>query len=173
MTMRSGFRRMHARGVPAGVAAACVLLLFLCAAKCYGQDVAPKLAEYMDALAARGRFSGAVLVARDGKVLFRRAYGMANYEWGAPTSAETKFRIGSMTKPFTAAAVMLLQERGKLSVQDSICKYVADCPAAWQPVTLRHLLSHTSGLAKHDKAGEYLKTAMLPMTVAQLIDSFK
>jgi CubicO group peptidase (beta-lactamase class C family) len=171
--MRSGFRRMRARGVSAGASAACVLLLFLCAAKCYGQDVAPKFAEYVDALAARGRFSGAVLVARDGKVLFRRAYGMANYELGVPNTAETKFRIGSMTKPFTATAVMLLQERGKLSVQDSICKYVADCPAAWQPITLRHLLSHTSGLAKHDKASDYLKTAMLPMTVAQLVESFR
>lgn len=52
--MRSGFRRMRARGVSAGASAACVLLLFLCAAKCYGQDVAPKFAEYVDALAARG-----------------------------------------------------------------------------------------------------------------------
>ena len=167
--MRSSVMRMRARSV----SDACALLLFLCAAECLAQDVAPKLAEYMDALAGRGKFSGAVLVARDGKVIFSRAYGMANYELGAPNTTETKFRIGSMTKPFTAAAVMLLQERGKLSVEDSVCKYVSDCPAAWQPITLLHLLSHTSGLAKHDKAADYLKTAALPMTVAQLVEGFK
>ncbi len=168
--MRSGFTRMRGRGVPAACA---LLLLCLCGAESFAQDVAPKLAEYADALAAQRRFSGVALVAREGKVVFGRAYGMANYELAAPNTAETKFRIGSMTKPFTATAVMLLQERGRLSVQDSICKYVSDCPAAWQPITLRHLLSHTSGLAKQDKAADYLKTAMLPMTVAQLIEGFK
>jgi CubicO group peptidase (beta-lactamase class C family) len=166
--MRSVMRR-HARSV----SAACALLLSLCAPNCFAQGIAPRLAEYMNALAAQGRFSGAVLVAREGKVVFSRAYGMANYELGVPNTTETKFRIGSMTKPFTATAVMLLQERGKLSVGDSICKYVSDCPAAWQPITLRHLLSHTSGLAKQDKAADYLKTAMLPMTVAQLIEGLK
>lgn len=166
--MRSVMRR-RARSV----SAACALLFCLCAAECFAQEVAPKLAEYMDALAAQGRFSGAVLVAREGKVVFSRAYGMANYELGVPNTTETKFRIGSMTKPFTATAVMLLRERGKLSVQDSICKYVSDCPAAWQPITLRQLLSHTSGLAKQEKAADYLKTAMLPMTVAQLVEGFK
>ncbi|MDQ3920426.1 MAG: serine hydrolase [Acidobacteriota bacterium] len=155
------------------VSAACALLFCLCAPKSFAQEVAPKLAEYMDALAAQGRFSGAALVAREGKVIFSRAYGMANYELGVPNTTETKFRIGSMTKPFTATAVMLLQERGRLSVQDSICKYVSRCPAAWQPITLRHLLSHTSGLAKQEKAADYLKTAMLPMTVAQLVEGLK
>lgn len=167
--MRS-FMRMRARSV----SAACALLLScLCAAECFAQEAAPKLAEYLDALAAQGRFSGVVLVAREGKVTFSRAYGMANYELDAPNTAETKFRIGSLTKPFTAAAVILLQERGKLSIQDSVCKYVADCPAAWQPITLRQLLSHTSGLAKQDKAADYLKTAALPMTVAQLVEGFR
>lgn len=168
--MRFGFGGTRARGVSAARA---LLWSCLCAAGCFAQDAAPKLAEYADALAAQGRFSGVVLVAREGKVVFGRAYGMANYELDAPNTAETKFRIGSLTKPFTAAAVMLLQERGKLSIQDSICKYVADCPAAWQPVTLRQLLSHTSGLAKQEKAADYLKTAMLPMTVAQLIEGFR
>jgi len=90
-----------------------------------------------------------------------------------PNTPQTKFRLGSITKPFTAMAIMILQERGKLSVQDSICKYLTDCPPAWQQITIHHLLSHTSGMAKHDKAGVYLKTAMMPMTVTQLIDGFK
>jgi CubicO group peptidase (beta-lactamase class C family) len=137
------------------------------------QDITPKINEYMDALVKAGKFNGSVLVARQGKVLLSRGYGMANFELDVPNTPLTKFRLGSITKPFTAMAIMILQERGKLSVQDSICKYLADCPAAWQQITIHHLLSHTSGLAKHDKAGDYLKIAMMPMTVTQLIDSFK
>ena len=137
------------------------------------QDIAPKIDEYMNALAKAGWFNGSILIAREGKVIVNKGYGMANFEFDVPNTPQTKFRLGSITKPFTAMAIMLLQERGKLSLQDSICKYVADCPAAWQPITIHHLLSHTSGLAKHDKAGDYLKTAMMPMPLTQLIDSFK
>src|SRR2546421_755397 len=136
-------------------------------------DIAPKIGEYMDALVKAGWFSGSILIARNGKVLVSKGYGMANAELEVPNTPQTKFRVGSITKAFTAIAIMLLQERRKLGLQDSICKYVADCPASWQPITIHHLLSHTSGLAKHDTAGVYLKTAMLPMTLAQMIESFK
>lgn len=137
------------------------------------QDIAPKIDEYMNALVKAGWFNGSILIAREGKVIVNKGYGMANFELEVPNTPQTKFRLGSITKPFTAMAIMLLQERGKLSLQDSICKYVADCPAGWQTITIHHLLSHTSGLAKHDKAGDYLKTAMMPMPLPQLIESFK
>src|SRR3989442_576014 len=137
------------------------------------QDITPKINEYMDAVVKAGKFNGSILVARDGKVLISKGYGMANFELDVPNTPQTKFRLGSITKPFTAMAIMLLQERGKLSVQDSVCKYVSECPAAWQQITIHHLLSNTSGVAKHDKAGDYLRTAMMPMTVMQLIDSFR
>lgn len=150
-----------------------VILLLLAAVGCLAQDIVPKVNEYMDALTRAGKFNGSILIARDGKVLISRGYGMANFEFDVPNTPQTKFRIGSMTKPFTAMAIMLLQEQGKLSLQDSVCKYLSDCPTAWQAVTIHHLLSHTSGIAKHEKASDYLKTAMLPMTVTQLIDSFK
>jgi CubicO group peptidase (beta-lactamase class C family) len=136
-------------------------------------DITPKVGEYMDALVKAGWFSGSILIAQNGKVLVSKGYGMASVELEVPNTPQTKFRIGSITKVFTATAIMLLQERGKLSLQDSICKYVADCPASWQPITIHHLLSHTSGLAKHDTAGVYLKTAMLPMPLAELIETFK
>lgn len=137
------------------------------------QDVVTKINEYMEAVVKIGKFNGSLLIAQDGKVLVSKGYGMSNFELDVANTPQTKFRIGSITKPFTAIAIMLLQQRGKLSVQDSICKYVADCPAGWQQITLHHLLSHRSGLAKHDKAGDYLKTAMMPMSVSQLIDRFK
>ena len=137
------------------------------------QDVMARINEYMDALVKTGKFNGSLLIARNGTVVVSKGYGMSNFELDVPNTPQTKFRIGSITKPFTAIAIMLLQQRGKLSVQDSICKYVADCPAGWQPITLHHLLSHSSGLAKHDKADDYLKTAMMPMSVMQLIEHFK
>jgi len=154
-----------------------VLLLSLCltsfAQTSSNPDVTRKIDDYMDALVKAGWFNGSILVARNGNVVVSKGYGMANFELDVPNTPHTKFRLGSITKPFTAMAIMLLQERGKLSDQDSVCKYLPECPPAWQSITLRHLLSHTSGIAKHDTAGVYLKTAMMPMTLPQLIDSFK
>src|SRR5262247_4841167 len=84
--------------------------------------IASKLDEYLSA-AAKKDFTGSALVARDGKVILSKGYGMANAEWDVPNTPQTKFRLGSITKQFTAASILLLQERGKLSVQDPICKY--------------------------------------------------
>jgi CubicO group peptidase (beta-lactamase class C family) len=85
-------------------------------------------------------FSGVVLVARNGHVLFQKAYGMANREHDVQNKLETKFRLGSVTKQFTAMAMMILAERGKLDLNDSICKYVESCPKTWAGVTVRQLL---------------------------------
>src|SRR6187551_752657 len=82
------------------------------------------------------QFSGAVLVARSDKVLFSKAYEFANLEWRIPNTTTTKFRIGSVTKQFTAAAVLLLEERGKLKTSDLIKTYFPQAPAVWQNVTL-------------------------------------
>jgi CubicO group peptidase (beta-lactamase class C family) len=96
--------------------------------------------------AERRMFMGAVLVSRRGVTLLDRAYGYANLEWQVPNTAQSKFRIGSMSKQFTAAAIMLLQEEGKLHVEDNLGKYLPDIPAAWAPITLHQLLTHTSGI---------------------------
>ena len=123
-----------------------LLLLFLVSvAAGFAQD-AQRMDDVVRAHAAGTRFMGAVLVAKDGKILFDRAYGLANVEWQVPNTPETRFRIGSITKQFTAAAVLWLEERGRLSIDDPIAKYIPDVPAAWQPITLRHLLNHTSGI---------------------------
>jgi len=110
------------------------------------RTVATKAGQYMTRVAAEAGFSGSVILARDGRSLFSKAYGLANVELDVPNTPQTLFRIASITKSFTATAIMLLQERGKLKVTDSVCRYFADCPSAWQPITLRNLLTHTSGL---------------------------
>ncbi|MEW6737178.1 MAG: serine hydrolase [Acidobacteriota bacterium] len=105
-----------------------------------------KVDEYMKAAVKYDKFSGTILIARNGLPVVTRSYGMANYELKVPNTPKTVFEIGSVSKQFTAMAIMQLQERGKLNVNDSICKHLEDCPAAWQPVTIHHLLTHTSGI---------------------------
>jgi len=111
--------------------------------------VAQDLQQMRDAVRAQAeshQFMGSVLVAKGNEVVFEMSAGMANVEWNIPDSAATKFRIGSLTKQFTAAAILLLQERGKLAVDDPIARYLKEVPAAWQAVTLRQLLTHTAGV---------------------------
>lgn len=110
-------------------------------------------AERMDQVARyyvdNRQFMGAVLVARGSEVLFSKAYGLANLEWNVPNTLDTKFRIGSITKQFTAAAILLLEERGKLKLDDPIKDYDPEAPATWDAITLRQLLGHTSGIPNY------------------------
>lgn len=132
-------------------------------------DPVAKIEEYMQAAMKADRFTGAILVARAGKILVSKGYGMADIEDDVPNAPHTKFRLGSVTKQFTAAAILLLQERGKLSVQDSACKYLDDCPAAWQPITIHHLLTHTSGIPNFTAMPDYLKTMALPSPAKETV----
>ena len=92
-------------------------------------------------------FMGSVLVAKDGKILFSKSYGMADLEWNVPNSPATRFNIASMTKQFTAASILLLEDRGKLKTDDLVKKYLLDAPASWDKITIYHLLTHTSGIS--------------------------
>ena len=92
------------------------------------------------------RFMGSVLVAKNGTVLFAESAGWANLEWKIAHTPATKFRIASVTKQFTAAGILLLAERGKLSIDDPLGKFLVAAPEVWKPVTLRQLLSHTGGI---------------------------
>ncbi len=168
-TMTNGIRR----------AAALFALALLVAVSCAAQTAAPapewvaQVDDYLSGLVKQNRFSGAVLVARDGRVLLEKGYGFANAELEVPNTPQTKFRLGSITKQFTAASVLLLQEQGKLNVQDPVCKYVENCPAAWQPITIHHLLTHTSGIPSFTGFPDYLKTMALPTTVSETIARFR
>ena len=98
-------------------------------------------------------FMGSVLVAKNGKVVFSKSYGMADLEWSVPNSPTTRFNIASMTKQFTAASILLLEDRGKLKTDDLVKKYLPDAPASWDKITIYHLLTHTSGIP--DDAAKY------------------
>lgn len=137
------------------------------------ENLSATAAAYMQTLEREEGFSGAVLLARDGKILFAHAYGMANLEHDVPNTLETKFRLGSVTKQFTAVAIMMLQERRKLSVRDPICQYVHDCPDSWKSITIHHLLSHTSGIPSFTEFPDNDQFERLPMQISDTIARFK
>ncbi len=112
-------------------------------------EVTTRLSDYFQKVAGLG-FSGAVLVTSGDKVLIRNGYGWADQTRHIPVTPETVFDIGSITKVFTAVAIMQLEERGKLSTSDKITKYFSNVPQDKSAITLHHLLTHTSGLAYDD-----------------------
>lgn len=125
--------------------------------------------DYLGRVARQQDFPGlAVGVIRDGKLLKARGYGVASLEHNVPVTPATVFDLASLTKPFVSEAVLLLLQEGKLSLDDSLSKHVPEVPAAWSAVTVRHLLTHTSGIPDylnelgrnfphHTSAGEFLK----------------
>jgi CubicO group peptidase (beta-lactamase class C family) len=114
----------------------------------------------------------AVLILRDGKTLFEKGYGLAQVDARTPITCDTRFRIGSITKQFTAAAILKLQEQGKLSVNDPISKYFPDWPRG-QEVTLRHLLTHSSGIHNFTAKPNFQTNVTVAIPLATLISSFK
>jgi CubicO group peptidase (beta-lactamase class C family) len=116
----------------------------------------------------------AVIVVRDGRVLFRKAYGMADLEQGVPLQPDMVFRLGSITKQFTAAAILMLAEEGKLTLQDPIEKHLPGYPTQGHVITIEHLLTHTSGIQSYtDMPGWMTSRVLGPMTVTELVDAFK
>ena len=106
----------------------------------------PDLAAKADAYIKAAGIQGSVLLAKRGKVILAKGYGLANIEHDLSNKPETKFRLASITKQFTAAAILQLQENGRLRVTEPITKYLPGAPAAWNGITIRHLLTHTSGI---------------------------
>ena len=136
-------------------------------------DPAARMEQIIQSYVADHKFMGAVLVARDGKTLLDKGYGSANLEWQVPDTPTTKFRIGSITKQFTAASILLLEERGKLKTDDPVKKYMPDAPAAWDKITIFHLLTHTSGIPSFTGFSDFPKRQLEPMTPQQLVDWFR
>lgn len=118
-------------------------------------------------------FSGSILVARQGEVLLNKGYNYADWELEVPNSPNTKFRLSSITKPFTATLIMMMHERGLIEVEESICSYLPNCSAAWQPITIHQLLTHTSGIPEYTSLTNSIDDSRDPHNVVGLIDLFK
>ena len=129
------------------------LVVFALAGTCLSQGTVERMQQLVQPFADAQVFMGSVLVAQHGKVLFNKSYGYAELEWNVPNSPTTRFNIASVTKQFTAAAILLLEDRGKLKTDDFITKYLPDAPSPWDKITIYNLLTHTSGIS--DDAAKY------------------
>ena len=134
---------------------------------------APRMKQVVQSYVDDKQFMGSILVAQKGHVLLDQGYGFANLEWQIPNSSITKFRLGSMTKQFTAAAILLLEEQGKLKITDLLNKYMPDAPSAWSDVTIFHLLNHTSGIPNYTKFPDFAAFTTSAKTPEQQIAYFR
>ncbi len=119
----------------------------------------------------RDGFMGTVVVTRKGQTVFERSYGYANVERRSPFAQDTRFPIGSLSKQFTAAAILLLQQDGKLKTTDSLRQFYKDAPAAWARITLRNLLTQTSGIPDFDFSDAVRQGPRLPQKNIETVAS--
>lgn len=128
----------------------CLCLFFTAVAKADAVD------KYVQAQMAEHHIPGvAISVIKNGKIIKSKGYGLASVEFNIPATTETVFEIGSVSKQITAAAIMLLVEDGKIDLDEKISKYLPDTPEAWKDVTVRHLLTHTSGIQSYTRLGGF------------------
>lgn len=139
----------------------------------HASDDQRRISEAIEHRVSDAQFTGAVLVSRGSTVLVDKGYGSANLEWQMPNSPATRFRVASLTKQFTAAAIVLLEERGKLQIEDPVSKYLPDAPAAWRSVTLFNLLTHTSGIPDLTTFPDFAERATQRTSPATLVNSFR
>ena len=162
LALNAGCRR-----IAAGVAA-----LMLWAGPAAAQDP-ERMDQVIRHAVDSGEFSGSVLVARGGEVLLDRGYGLANREWNIPNDGETRHRLASVSKQFTAVSVLVLVQQGRVDLDAPIKTYLTDAPAAWDAITVRQLLNHTSGVPNFTAFDDYQALKTLPTTVEGLIARFR
>ena len=126
------------------------------------------IAEHVD----ENKFMGTAIVAIDGDILLDRGYGSANLEWDIANSPDTKFRLGSITKQFTAVSVLLLHERGELDINAPVKTYWPDAPATWDEVTVAHLIHHTSGIPSITSFDDFPRWKYQPWKLDTLVGKF-
>lgn len=121
-------------------------------------DAAAKVDDFVKSEMSKQSIPGlTIAVLKDGKIIKAEGYGMANLELDVAAKTDTVYKIGSVSKQFLASGIMLLAEDGKLSIDDKISKYLDNTPAAWSDITIRHCLTHTSGILREGPAFEAYK----------------
>ena len=146
--------------------------VLIAASTVFAQDTA-RMEQVIQSYVKAGTYMGTVLVARDGNIVFDNAYGSANLEWEIPNTPATKFRLGSITKQFTAASILLLEERGRLKIEDKVSAYLPDAPESWGRITIYNLLTHTAGLPNFTSLPEYGTVKLSNAPVEKIIATFR
>jgi CubicO group peptidase (beta-lactamase class C family) len=152
-----------------------ILFLAIAAqAQTFAQDKSARIDELMKSYNALGQFNGSVLVAENGRVIYKKGLGMANMEWDIPNTTDTKFRLGSITKQFTAALILQLAEQGKIKLDGKLTDYLPDYRRdTGDRVTIHHLLTHTSGIPSYTNRPRFLDdVARNPYTVADFVKKY-
>lgn len=151
-----------------------LLFLFLAVKPVLAQSEAEKIHDLMQTYHDYGNFNGSVLVAENGKVLYKDGFGMANMEWDIPNTSDTKFRLGSVTKQFTAALILQLVEEGKLQLHEPISTYLPSYPKdKADKITIHDLLTHSSGIPNYTSFPGFMKNSSRdPYTPEEFVKIF-
>lgn len=152
------------------------LLLFVLLSQHTGfsqqNELTNKIEQYVRPYVETQNFSGQILISRKGEILFNKAYGFANLEFKAPNDLNTIFHVASISKTFTAAAILILEQKGLLNTEDLVSKYIPDYPSG-NKISLHHLLAHTSGITDVNDLPEYDNASRKQQTPETLITLFK
>jgi len=140
----------------------------------FAQDKSKQIDELLSKYNQYDQFNGSALVAENGKVILKKGYGSANMEWNIPNQPDTKFRLGSITKQFTALLIVKLAEEGKIKLDVPITTYLPDYPKEnGDKITINNLLTHTSGIPNYTSAPNFLKEkAKNPYSPADFVKTF-
>ena len=155
-----------------------ISLVILCSLSSVSYLAAQEKSAEIDALLKQyleySQFNGSVLIADHGAVIFKKGYGEANMEWGIPNAPDTRFRLGSITKQFTATLVLQLVEEGKLKLDGKITDYIPDYPKPMgEKITIHNLLTHTSGIPNYTSLPSFqLSLSRLPANPSEFIKGF-
>jgi len=167
--MITRIRRASSAGILLSGLAAGIIFLSVSS---YAPDRGDELARFFNYYNQNGMFNGVVLASADGKTIYEQAFGFADFEAKTPLTPASVFSLGSVTKTMTAAGILMLEEKGQLSINDGILKYFPDFPSFMKGVTIRHLLTHTSGIVDYLGRGLNLHKKV-PVTDAIAIDALK
>lgn len=151
----------------------CLILLLTIPTTQFAQNVVSEIDQLMRDTYKADKTGATILVAKDGEVIFRKAYGKSNLELDIDMIPENIFEIGSITKQFTAVGILMLLEEGKLSLDDEITKYIPDYPTQNTKITIHHLLTHTSGIKSYTSMDSLREFARKDISPTELIDAFK
>ncbi|MDO6473478.1 serine hydrolase [Maribacter sp. 1_MG-2023] len=151
------------------------LALLFTGTMAFGQTKSEQIDELLKEYLAYSKFNGSALVAKDGKVIFKKGYGMANMEWDIPNNPNTKHRLGSVTKQFTAMLILQLAAEGKLDLQAPITTYLPEYPKEnGDKITTHHLLTHTSGIPNYTSFPDFFKDVSRdPYTLEEFTTKFQ
>lgn len=139
----------------------------------FDSELLTKIESYVQQFYSTDKPGAAILVMKNGEVIFRKGYGMANLELEVPIEPHMVFRIGSITKQFTAIAILILYEKGEIDLNNDIHKYLVDYPSTGVKITVENLLTHTSGIPNYTDLPAFLSSVRNDMSPQEIICTFK